>query len=82
MDGPFRRWAYVFNAALTIPFFHWLIGPSEFRDLILRTASSPFSDKVYHHPIDHVLLIDQVIEVEVNGVRQRSGVLIKKRRYV
>ncbi|VAH44144.1 unnamed protein product [Triticum turgidum subsp. durum] len=35
--------------------------------------------KVYHHPMDHVLLIDQVIEVEVNGVRQRSGVLIKKR---
>ena len=32
--------------------------------------------------MDHVLLIDQVIEVEVNGVRQRSGVLIKKRRYV
>ena len=38
--------------------------------------------KVYHHPMDHVLLIDQVIEVEVNRVRQRSGVLIKKRRYV
>ena len=74
----------MFNAALTIPFFHWLIGPSEVRDLILHTASHQFSDiyKVYHHPMDHVLLIDQVIEVEVNGVRQRSGVLIKKRRYV
>ena len=31
--------------------------------------------------MDHVLLIDQVIEVEVNRVRQRSGVLIKKCRY-
>ncbi|KAF7101679.1 hypothetical protein CFC21_102941 [Triticum aestivum] len=35
--------------------------------------------KVYRHPMYHMLLIDQVIEVEVNGVRQRSGVLIKKR---
>ena len=32
--------------------------------------------------MDHVLLINQVIEVKVNGVRQRSGVLIKKHIYV
>ncbi|KAL3647031.1 hypothetical protein CASFOL_007999 [Castilleja foliolosa] len=45
---PPTKWAAEFNAALTVPFFHWLVGPSE------------------------------VIEVEVNGVKQRSGVLIKK----
>nr|CAD1817851.1 unnamed protein product [Ananas comosus var. bracteatus] len=45
---PPTRWAAEFNAALTVPFFHWLIGPSE------------------------------VVEVEVNGVKQRSGVHIKK----
>ncbi|XP_062074697.1 beta-carotene isomerase D27, chloroplastic [Humulus lupulus] len=49
---PPTRWAAEFNAALTVPFFHWLVGPSE------------------------------VIEVEVNGVKQRSGVLIKKCRYL
>ncbi|KAJ1266939.1 hypothetical protein BS78_07G018400 [Paspalum vaginatum] len=49
---PPTRWACEFNAALTVPFFHWLVGPSE------------------------------VIEVEVDGVRQRSGVLIKKCRYL
>jgi hypothetical protein len=47
---PPTRWACEFNAALTVPFFHWLVGPSE------------------------------VIEVEVNGVKQKSGVLIKKCR--
>ncbi|VAI76355.1 unnamed protein product [Triticum turgidum subsp. durum] len=47
---PPTRWACEFNAALTVPFFHWLVGPSE------------------------------VIEVEVDGVKQRSGVLIKKCR--
>ncbi|XP_066326247.1 beta-carotene isomerase D27, chloroplastic-like [Miscanthus floridulus] len=49
---PPTRWACEFNAALTVPFFRWLVGPSE------------------------------VIEVEVDGVRQRSGVLIKKCRYL
>ncbi|KAH6790667.1 beta-carotene isomerase D27 [Perilla frutescens var. frutescens] len=49
---PPTRWAAEFNAALTVPFFHWLVGPSE------------------------------VVEVEVNGVKQKSGVLIKKCRYL
>jgi hypothetical protein len=49
---PPTRWACEFNAALTVPFFRWLVGPSE------------------------------VIEVEVDGVKQRSGVLIKKCRYL
>jgi hypothetical protein len=26
---PPTRWACEFNAALTVPFFHWLVGPSE-----------------------------------------------------
>lgn len=49
---PPTKWAAEFNAALTVPFFHWLVGPSE------------------------------VIEVEVEGVKQRSGVRIKKCRYL
>ncbi|XP_066373115.1 beta-carotene isomerase D27, chloroplastic-like [Miscanthus floridulus] len=49
---PPTRWACEFNAALTVPSFRWLVGPSE------------------------------VIEVEIDGVRQRSGVLIKKCRYL
>lgn len=49
---PPTKWAAEFNAALTVPFFHWLVGPSE------------------------------VVEVEVNGVKQKSGVLIKKCRYL
>ncbi|KAK9103953.1 hypothetical protein Sjap_021207 [Stephania japonica] len=49
---PPSRWAEEFNAALTVPFFHWLVGPSE------------------------------VVEVEVNGEKQRSGVHIKKCRYL
>lgn len=49
---PPTRWAAEFNAALTVPFFHWLVGPSE------------------------------VIEVEINGVKQKSGVHIKKCRYL
>ncbi|GJN12602.1 hypothetical protein PR202_ga30893 [Eleusine coracana subsp. coracana] len=49
---PPTRWACEFNAALTVPFFCWLVGPSE------------------------------VVEVEVDGVKQRSGVLIKKCRYL
>ncbi|KAL1556413.1 beta-carotene isomerase D27, chloroplastic-like [Salvia divinorum] len=49
---PPTRWAAEFNAALTVPFFHWLVGPSE------------------------------VVEVEVNGVKQKSGVHIKKCRYL
>ncbi|KAL6986498.1 hypothetical protein U1Q18_019857 [Sarracenia purpurea var. burkii] len=47
---PPTKWAAEFNAALTVPFFHWLVGPSE------------------------------VVEVEVDGVKQRSGVHIKKCR--
>ncbi|XP_050150992.1 beta-carotene isomerase D27, chloroplastic-like isoform X1 [Malus sylvestris] len=46
------KWAAEFNAALTVPFFHWLVGPSE------------------------------VEEVEINGVKQSSGVHIKKCRYL
>ncbi|CAK9167451.1 unnamed protein product [Ilex paraguariensis] len=49
---PPTKWAAEFNAALTVPFFHWLVGPSE------------------------------VVEVELNGVKQRSGVHIKKCRYL
>lgn len=49
---PPTKWAEEFNAALTVPFFHWLVGPSE------------------------------VVEVEINGMKQRSGVLIKKCRYL
>ncbi|WCJ26645.1 Beta-carotene isomerase D27 chloroplastic [Euphorbia peplus] len=49
---PPTRWAAEFNALLTVPFFHWLVGPSE------------------------------VVEVEINGVKQRSGVHIKKCRYL
>lgn len=49
---PPTRWAAEFNAALTVPFFYWLVGPSE------------------------------VIEVEINGVKQKSGVRITKCRYL
>ncbi|XP_004502060.1 beta-carotene isomerase D27, chloroplastic [Cicer arietinum] len=49
---PPTKWAAEFNAALTVPFFHWLVGPSE------------------------------VVEVEINGVKQKSGVRIKKCRYL
>ncbi|CAN6480413.1 unnamed protein product [Victoria cruziana] len=49
---PPTKWAAEFNAAITVPFFYWLVGPSE------------------------------VIEVEVNGVKQKSGVHIKKCRYL
>ncbi|XP_022737300.1 beta-carotene isomerase D27, chloroplastic [Durio zibethinus] len=47
---PPTKWAEEFNAALTVPFFNWLVGPSE------------------------------VVEVEVNGKKQKSGVHIKKCR--
>ncbi|KAJ6962126.1 hypothetical protein NC652_000940 [Populus alba x Populus x berolinensis] len=49
---PPTKWAAEFNAALTVPFFQWLVGPSE------------------------------VVEVEVNGEKQKSGVHIKKCRYL
>ncbi|XVF12864.1 hypothetical protein REPUB_Repub08aG0156700 [Reevesia pubescens] len=49
---PPTRWDAEFNAALTVPFFNWLVGPSE------------------------------VVEVEVNGMKQKSGVRIKKCRYL
>ncbi|KAB2632999.1 beta-carotene isomerase D27 [Pyrus ussuriensis x Pyrus communis] len=49
---PPTKWAAEFNAALTVPFFHWLVGPCE------------------------------VEELEINGVKQSSGVHIKKCRYL
>ncbi|KGN55666.1 beta-carotene isomerase D27, chloroplastic [Cucumis sativus] len=49
---PPTKWACEFNALITVPFFQWLVGPSE------------------------------VVEVEVNGIKQRSGVHIKKCRYL
>lgn len=49
---PPTKWAAEFNAAITVPFFFWLVGPSE------------------------------VVEVEVDGVKQKSGVHIKKCRYL
>ncbi|CAK9321416.1 unnamed protein product [Citrullus colocynthis] len=49
---PPTKWSCEFNASLTVPFFQWLVGPSE------------------------------VVEVEVNGIKQRSGVHIKKCRYL
>ncbi|CAN8240644.1 unnamed protein product [Cochlearia groenlandica] len=49
---PPTKWSAEFNAALTVPFFLWLVGPSH------------------------------VIQVQVNGVKQSSGVLIKKCRYL
>lgn len=49
---PPTKWAAEFNAAVAVPFFYWLVGPSK------------------------------VVEVEVNGVKQKSGVHIKKCRYL
>ncbi|CAN4077433.1 unnamed protein product [Withania somnifera] len=49
---PPTKWAAEFNATITVPFFLWLVGPSE------------------------------VVEVEVDGVKQKSGVHIKKCRYL
>lgn len=49
---PPTKWAAEANAAITVPFFQWLVGPAELK------------------------------EVEVNGVKQRSGVVIKKCRYL
>uniref|UniRef100_A0A0C9RP00 TSA: Wollemia nobilis Ref_Wollemi_Transcript_7201_1100 transcribed RNA sequence n=1 Tax=Wollemia nobilis TaxID=56998 RepID=A0A0C9RP00_9CONI len=49
---PPTKWSAEFNAAITVPFFQWLVGPSD------------------------------VVEVEVNGIKQRSGVHIKKCRYL
>ncbi|XP_022145266.1 beta-carotene isomerase D27, chloroplastic isoform X1 [Momordica charantia] len=49
---PPTKWACEFNASITVPFFQWLVGPSE------------------------------VVEVEVDGIKQRSGVHIKKCRYL
>ncbi|KMZ61821.1 hypothetical protein ZOSMA_4G01100 [Zostera marina] len=49
---PPTKWSAEFNAALTVPFFQWLVGPSE------------------------------VVEVEIEGIKQRSGVHIKKCRYL
>ncbi|RAL50950.1 hypothetical protein DM860_005306 [Cuscuta australis] len=49
---PPTKWAAEFNAAIAVPFFYWLVGPSK------------------------------VVEVELNGVKQKSGVQIKKCRYL
>ncbi|XP_024534389.1 beta-carotene isomerase D27, chloroplastic [Selaginella moellendorffii] len=49
---PPTKWACEFNAAITVPFFQWLVGPCE------------------------------RFEVEVNGVKQKSGVKILKCRYL
>ncbi|KAI5075494.1 hypothetical protein GOP47_0009570 [Adiantum capillus-veneris] len=49
---PPTKWSAEINAAITVPFFYWLVGPSE------------------------------LMEVEVNGVKQKSGVHIKKCRYI
>ncbi|EFJ23185.1 hypothetical protein SELMODRAFT_103815 [Selaginella moellendorffii] len=49
---PPTKWACEFNAAITVPFFQWLVGPCE------------------------------TFEVEVNGVKQNSGVKILKCRYL
>lgn len=49
---PPTKWSAELNAAITVPFFQWLVGPSE------------------------------VVEVEVNGIKQKSGVHIKKCRYI
>ncbi|MCO5583794.1 hypothetical protein L7F22_037708 [Adiantum nelumboides] len=49
---PPTKWSAELNAAITVPFFYWLVGPSE------------------------------LMEVEVNGVKQKSGVHIKKCRYI
>eukprot|EP00850_Spirogloea_muscicola_P002781 SM000011S18959 [mRNA] locus=s11:39745:41290:- [translate_table: standard] len=49
---PPTKWSAEVNAAITVPFFQWLVGPAELK------------------------------EVEVNGVKQRSGVQITKCRYL
>eukprot|EP00897_Mesotaenium_endlicherianum_P000883 jgi/Mesen1/10796/ME000092S10287 len=49
---PPTKWSAELNAAITVPFFQWLVGPAELK------------------------------EVEVNGVKQMSGVQIKKCRYL
>ncbi|XP_024366701.1 beta-carotene isomerase D27, chloroplastic [Physcomitrium patens] len=49
---PPTKWSAEFNAAVTVPFFQWLVGPAE------------------------------LMEIEVNGVKQMSGVKITKCRYL
>lgn len=49
---PPTKFSAEINAAITVPFFQWLVGPAELK------------------------------EVEVNGVKQLSGVQIKKCRYL
>jgi len=49
---PPTKWSAELNAAITVPFFQWLVGPCE------------------------------LMEVEVNGVKQKSGVKIAKCRYL
>lgn len=52
---PPTKWAAEFNAALTVPFFHWLVGPSEVKipktngtlwsnySVVLAVPKNPFS---------------------------------------
>lgn len=49
---PPTKWSAEINAAITVPFFQWLVGPAK------------------------------LTEVEVNGVKQWSGVTITKCRYL
>ncbi|KAL8535617.1 hypothetical protein ACS0TY_011298 [Phlomoides rotata] len=42
---PPTKWAAEFNAALTVPFFHWLVGPSEAHLQILVPATVPNYDE-------------------------------------
>ncbi|KAG0590005.1 hypothetical protein KC19_1G063300 [Ceratodon purpureus] len=49
---PPTKWSAEVNAAITVPFFQWLVGPAE------------------------------LMEIEVNGVKQMSGVKITKCRYL
>ncbi|GAB2274228.1 hypothetical protein Dimus_008995 [Dionaea muscipula] len=91
---PPTKWAAEFNAILTVPFFHWLVGPSEWTHRhTIEQHQSPTLE--YHARMklratsDRTpsIMLDSwepqhVIEVEVNGVKQRSGVHIKKCRYL
>lgn len=64
---PPTKWAEEFNAALTVPFFHWLVGPSEVTMLptslnnsltCIAQAQRASSDKVNNEHEDyHVKLI-------------------------
>ncbi|KAB5573395.1 hypothetical protein DKX38_000589 [Salix brachista] len=92
---PPTKWAAEFNAALTVPFFQWLVGPSEkisvggevsvdeitvgeeiLATMVAVTVAS-MGDEEEKKRGDAL-----VVEVEVNGEKQKSGVHIKKCRYL